>query len=178
MCSIRGQVQDLRRVSPRARRAIWGIALASGLTVGAAHGALAQATGSVSGGAASGAQNPVGAAVRGAAGGEVAKQRAGSPETIAAMKGDLRRLVSANEVYHAKNGRYSASVATLLAYHATAGVTVTILSATAGGWAAQATAAVMPGKSCVIFVGSVPTAPTTQAEKRSAAEAVVVCDQG
>jgi hypothetical protein len=152
MRPIRRQVQYLWRCFPRAPRAIWGIPLALGLTLGAARSAQAQGGGAAPGGAS-------------------------NSQTVAAMKADLRQLVSANEVYHAKNGRYSNTVGTLVCYRATAGVTVTILSATAAGWAAQATAASMPGKSCVISVGSVATPPTTQGEKRSAAEAVAVCDQ-
>jgi hypothetical protein len=113
-----------------------------------------------------GSQGPTGAAAQGT----------GSSATIAAMTGDLRRLVSANEVYHAKSGRYNDNVGSLATYHPTAGVTVTILVATATGWSAQATAAAFPGKSCVISIGSVSAPPTTASDKRSAPEAVVVCD--
>ncbi len=96
--------------------------------------------------------------------------------TFGSMKGDLRRLVSANEVYRAEKGQYAASVDALRGYHALAGVTVTILQASSTGWAGQSTAASVPGKSCVIAVGKVATPSTTLADKRSGAEAVAVCD--
>ena len=96
--------------------------------------------------------------------------------TFDAMKGDLRRLVSANEVYRAEKGQYAANVDALRGYHPSAGVTVTILQASSTGWAAQSTAAAVPGKSCVITVGMVSPQPTTLADKRSGAEAVAVCD--
>ena len=101
---------------------------------------------------------------------------ANAAQTLGAMKGDLRRLVSANEVYRAEKGQYSAQVTVLRGYHPSPGVTVTILQASSTGWAGQATAASLPGKSCVIVVGTVPTQPTTLADKRSGPEAVAVCD--
>jgi hypothetical protein len=101
---------------------------------------------------------------------------ANAAQTLDTMKGDLRRLVSANEVYRAEKGQYSAQVSALRGFHPSTGVTVTILQASSTGWAAQATAASLPGKSCVIVVGTVPTQPTTLADKRSGAEAVAVCD--
>jgi hypothetical protein len=98
-------------------------------------------------------------------------------DPIAAMKGDLRRLVSANEVYHAKTTKYAGDVSALPAFKPSPGVAVTILGATAGGWSAKATASGLPGKSCVIYAGSVSPAPKTDAEGRSGPEAVAVCDR-
>lgn len=110
-------------------------------------------------------------------------QGGGSPGTAAAgsaaieaMKGDLRRLVSANEVYRAKNKRYAADIGALAGYRASGGVTVALLNASATGWAAKATAAALPGKSCVISVGTVPSPPKTDATGRTAPDAVVTCD--
>lgn len=105
-----------------------------------------------------------------------AQPPANAAQTLDAMKGDLRRLVSANEVYRAEKGQYSAQVTALRGYHPSPGVTVTILQASSTGWAGQATAASLPGKSCVIVVGTVTTQPTTLADKRSGPEAVAVCD--
>jgi hypothetical protein len=102
-------------------------------------------------------------------------QAQGDP--IAAMKGDLRRLVSANEVYHAKTAKYPGDVSALPAFKPSPGVAVAILGATAGGWSAKATASGLPGKSCVIYVGSVSPPPKTDAEGRSGPEAVAVCDR-
>lgn len=101
---------------------------------------------------------------------------AAAAQTLNTMKGDLRRLVSANEVYRAEKGQYSAQVTALSGFHSSPGVTVSILQASSTGWAGQATAASLPGKSCVIAVGTVQTQPTTLADKRSGPEAVAVCD--
>ena len=95
---------------------------------------------------------------------------------IQAMTGDLRRIVSANEVYKAKNKVYAASVGDLAGYHASSGVTVAFIAVTATGWSGKATASSLPGKSCVVSVGSVATAPKTDATGRTGADAVVVCD--
>lgn len=91
------------------------------------------------------------------------------------MKGDLQRLVGVNQVYLAKTGRYSKSVGTLQGYRASPGVTVTIVQASSTGWAAQATSARLPGRSCVIFIGAV-TPPATIHDKRTGPEAVPTCD--
>jgi hypothetical protein len=92
------------------------------------------------------------------------------------MTSDLRRVVSANEVYRAKNKRYAAGVGDLTGYHASDGVTVTFIASTAGGWSGKATAAGLPGKSCVVSVGSVASPPKTDAMGRTGPDAVVVCD--
>ncbi len=109
-----------------------------------------------------------------------AEAQAGPPASgavvIQAMTGDLRRIVSANEVYKAKNKRYAASVGDLTAYHASSGVTVVFIAVTATAWSGKATASSLPGKSCVVSVGSVATAPKTDATGRTGADAVVVCD--
>jgi hypothetical protein len=93
-----------------------------------------------------------------------------------AMTNDLRRVVSANEVYRAKNKRYAASVADLAGYHASSGVTVTFTAVTVTGWSGKATAITLPGKSCVVSVGPVASPPKTDATGRTGADAVVVCD--
>jgi len=95
---------------------------------------------------------------------------------VQAMTNDLRRVVSANEVYRAKNKRYATSVADLPGYQASSGVTIAFTAATATGWAGKATAATLPGKSCVVSVGPVASPPKTDATGRTGADAVVVCD--
>jgi hypothetical protein len=97
-------------------------------------------------------------------------------DALAGAKADLRKLVSLNEVYHAKNKKYASSVSDLTSFHPSAGVTVTLGPSTANGWAATATAGSAPGKSCVIYVGQV-SPPKTQAGGLTAPEAVPVCDK-
>ena len=55
---------------------------------------------------------------------------------LAAMKADLRNLVTAQESYFEENMTYTTSLGT--AYNSSAGVTVTIGSVTSTGWAATA----------------------------------------
>ena len=95
---------------------------------------------------------------------------------IKAMKGDLLQLVGANEVYFAKRQWYSEDLHDLTGFRASPGVMVTIMSADADGWSATATSTLLPGKSCVIFVGPVKVPPKTSADGRSGSEAVPVCD--
>lgn len=100
----------------------------------------------------------------------------GAAALIQAMTSDLRRVVSANEVYRAKNKRYAAGVGDLTGYHPSNGVTVTFIGSTASGWSGKATAAGLPGKSCVVSVGTVATSPKTDATGHTGPDAVVVCD--
>ena len=70
---------------------------------------------------------------------------------IAAMKSDLRNLVTAEESYFADNVTYTSNLGTN--YNSSAGVTVTIGTATGTGWAASA---VHNGttKTCAIYAGT------------------------
>ncbi len=80
-------------------------------------------------GGAGNSQGPAGAAVRGAGGASRPASSTQASRTFDAMKSDLRRLVGANQVYHAENGQYSTGVGALHGYRASTGVTVTILQA-------------------------------------------------
>lgn len=97
-------------------------------------------------------------------------------DPMAGAKADLRRLVSLNEVYHAKNRKYASDISDLPSFKASAGVTVTLGPSNANGWSASATSAAAAGKSCVIYVGSV-AALKTQAQGLTGPEAVPVCDR-
>jgi hypothetical protein len=97
-------------------------------------------------------------------------------DALAGAKADLRRLVSLNEVYHAKNKKYASTVSDLTSFKPSAGVTVTLGGATANGWSGSATSASASGKSCVIYVGQV-SPPKTQAQGLTGPEAVPVCDK-
>ena len=57
---------------------------------------------------------------------------------VAAMKSDLRNLVTAEESYFADNTTYTTTLATTQ-YNASQGVAVNITSASGTGWAATAT---------------------------------------
>jgi hypothetical protein len=95
---------------------------------------------------------------------------------MAAAKADLRKLVSLNEVYHAKNKKYASNLSDLSGFKPSPGVTVTVGPVSPNGWAATATVANVPGKSCAIYVGQV-APPKTQAQGMQGPEAVPVCDK-
>jgi type IV pilus assembly protein PilA len=80
---------------------------------------------------------------------------------IAAMKSDLRNLVTAEESYFADNVTYTTALGT--AFSASAGVTVTVGSASGTGWAATASHNATT-KTCGIHVGSA-TAPVSGANE-------------
>jgi hypothetical protein len=95
------------------------------------------------------------------------------------MRVDLRNLVRSQEAYHATQGTYSRRTAPLaLQYLWQRGVTLAILSADPHSWAARASHAAQPGKSCVIWFGPVRTRPVTDAQQRSSEKSgVPVCDE-
>jgi prepilin-type N-terminal cleavage/methylation domain-containing protein len=75
---------------------------------------------------------------------------------VAAMKSDLRNLVTAEESYFSDNMVYTTTLATTV-FSPTAGVTVTIALGTTG-WAATAAHSQVPGKPCYIIGGGNTTA--------------------
>ena len=75
---------------------------------------------------------------------------------VAAMKSDLRNLVTAQESYFADQVSYTTST-TAINFNSSAGVTVSVTAATGTGWSATATHNATT-KTCGIYVGSA-TAP-------------------
>ena len=71
---------------------------------------------------------------------------------IAAMKSDLKNLITAEESYFADKTTYTTNLGT--AYSATTGVTVTINAADGAGWKASATHTGVPGMTCTIYAGT------------------------
>jgi prepilin-type N-terminal cleavage/methylation domain-containing protein len=81
---------------------------------------------------------------------------------VTAMRSDLRNLASVQETYWTDNQIYYGGVIPNLAafqYRPSAGITITIVSATAAGWSAQASAPALTGQTCVIFYGVAPPIP-------------------
>ena len=81
---------------------------------------------------------------------------------VAAMKSDLRNLVTAEESYFADNVTYTTST-TNMNFGPSTGVTVTVGAATGTGWSATAKHNAT-SKTCGIFVGSA-TAPISGANE-------------
>lgn len=95
------------------------------------------------------------------------------------LKRALRAAAAAQERYHAANGGYAASVERL-DFRPEAGVRVDILRASASGWQGKAAYRGQPGRSCVVFVGSLEgiEAPRTDGDREMAGEeGIPLCDR-
>lgn len=94
------------------------------------------------------------------------------------MRVDLRKLGEAQAAYFGTQGVYSRRLERLpLQFGWQRGVTVTPLHADQRSWTARATHEARPGRSCVIFFGSPPARPATQAQRRVPERSgVPVCD--
>ncbi len=82
---------------------------------------------------------------------------------VAAMKTDLRNLVSAEEAYYSNGQMYYGGAVpnAAMPFDPSQGITITLSSVTAVGWAAEATHA-NTTKTCAIFVGvAAPVAPAS-----------------
>jgi hypothetical protein len=83
------------------------------------------------------------------------------------MKVDLRNLAHSQETYFAMQGSYARRTEPMaLQYLWHRDVRVKILTADGQSWAAKATHARSPGKSCVIWFGAVAQRPSTDAQRR------------
>ena len=95
------------------------------------------------------------------------------------LKSALRNALAAQERFYAANETYAPS-AEALGLHPDAGVRVDILVATANGWQGRATHRSQPGRSCVVFVGSLDgaEAPRTDGDHEMAGEeGIPLCDR-
>ena len=117
-----------------------------------------------------------------------ASQPPAAPDTVnslnlldprVAMKVDLRNLEHSQETYFAMQGVYARRTETMaLQYLWHPGVQVKILAADGESWAAKATHARFPGKSCVIWFGPVAQRPVTEAHRKQGSRSgVPVCDE-
>jgi len=97
---------------------------------------------------------------------------------IVQMKVDLRNLARSQDAWLGTQGGYSWRTEPFaMQYLWHRGVKLRILSADRESWSARATHDALPGRSCVIWVGPVATAPRTDGQGREAARAAVpVCD--
>lgn len=85
------------------------------------------------------------------------------------LRSDLRNLATAEESYYFSNDVYSSDMGQLN-FRPSAGVTITIPEATAGGWSATATHPQASVTSCAIYMGTAaPVAPAT-------ADAAIACN--
>jgi prepilin-type N-terminal cleavage/methylation domain-containing protein len=80
---------------------------------------------------------------------------------VTAMRSDLRNLASVQETYWTGNSIYYGGVIPDPAFplRPSNGVAITVVSATAAGWSAQASAPGLTTQTCVIFYGTAPPIP-------------------
>jgi prepilin-type N-terminal cleavage/methylation domain-containing protein len=80
---------------------------------------------------------------------------------VAQMKSDLKNLATADEAFFYDSTFYTSSLAALNNFNSSTGVTLTIVTASPGGWSARAVHAQTP-RQCVLFQGNAPAlAPAT-----------------
>jgi len=75
---------------------------------------------------------------------------------VAAMKSDLRNLVTLQETYFAQNLQYATDLGS--AYTVSAGNPMPTITLTGDGWTATLTN-VTAGQTCAVFMGSTPARP-------------------
>jgi hypothetical protein len=95
------------------------------------------------------------------------------------LKSALRNTLAAQDRFYAANETYAPSVEAL-GLRPEAGVRVDILRASARGWQGRATHQTQPGRSCVVFVGSLEgaEAPRTDGDREMAGEeGIPLCDR-
>lgn len=80
---------------------------------------------------------------------------------VTTMRSDLRNLATAQEAYWVQNRIYYGGAVPNPAfqYNTSSGVNITIVSATAAGWSAQAKAPGLSPQQCSIFYGDAPPIP-------------------
>ncbi|PYO98790.1 MAG: pilin [Gemmatimonadetes bacterium] len=78
---------------------------------------------------------------------------------VAAMKSDLRNLVTLEENYFAQNLKYASDLGT--AYSVSAGNAMPTIALTGDGWTATMSSA-STGQVCAVFMGSTPAKPATK----------------
>jgi hypothetical protein len=95
------------------------------------------------------------------------------------LKGALRSAAAAQARYREAKGTYASTVDPL-ALRLESGVRVEILRAARAGWQGKATYLSQPGRSCVVFVGSLDgaDAPRTDGDREMAGEeGIPLCDR-
>lgn len=91
---------------------------------------------------------------------------------LKSMESDLRNLAAQQELYYPVPMSYAGTLVDLGDFEPSPGVVITINSANALGWAAQATHPSYAGHTCGIFVGDAPAADGAPAT----APGVINCD--
>ena len=88
---------------------------------------------------------------------------------VAAMKSDLRNLVTLEENYFAQNLKYATVTDLAGSYTVTAGNSLPTIALTGDGWTATMSSA-SAGQVCAVFVGSTPARPAIREGAPACAE--------
>jgi prepilin-type N-terminal cleavage/methylation domain-containing protein len=88
---------------------------------------------------------------------------------IAAMKSDLRNLVTTEENYYAQHLKYATAADLAGAYNVSAGNSMPTITLSGDGWTATMTSA-SAGQICAVFMGSTPATPATKEGAPACAE--------
>ena len=97
-------------------------------------------------------------------------------ELLSMLQSDLRAVTIAEEGSVHRSGRYETQLEKL-SIAPSAGVHLELIRPTPDGWSAVATHPSLPGVSCVVFAGEVPSPPATRKQGRRGAAGDVVCDK-
>jgi prepilin-type N-terminal cleavage/methylation domain-containing protein len=89
---------------------------------------------------------------------------------VGAMKSDLRNLATAEEAYFYDSAKYTTNFALMNNFTPSAGVVLTVASATGSGWSASATNTNAPGRQCALFSGTGPAVAPATVEGRIACQ--------
>lgn len=84
---------------------------------------------------------------------------------LASMKSDLRNLATAEEAFLFDSLAYTANLALMNNYQPSAGVSITVVTATGGGWSATASHNVTARRCYMIYGSAPPLGPATQEGK-------------
>jgi hypothetical protein len=99
-----------------------------------------------------------------------------APVDLSRVRGDLKSLLTAQEVYYSDNARYSSDLAPLKLTISDS-VTLKISNFSPNAYSAVGTLAGVDGASCVMMIGRVATAPKTAKGKVATTEGEILCDE-
>ena len=101
---------------------------------------------------------------------------ANAPVDLTVVRGDLRKLVTAQETYFVDHNSYTSNIG-LLKMTVSDSVSIRFIEFTPTGYSVSGTLKGVEGASCVLMVGRVAAVPKTARGTAAAAEGAVTCDE-
>ena len=99
-----------------------------------------------------------------------------APVDLSVVRGDLRKLVTAQETYFVDHNSYTSNIGQLT-MSVSDGVSIKFIEFTPTGYSVSGTLKSVEGASCVLMVGRVAAAPKTAKGAVATAEGAVTCDE-